>query len=679
MEERGKYLASLFSKYRKTRKQAERELWNLARTIVSTLPEIQLELLLLQTTALPVSEVNKNKFSNRNIAKFLYNVVLSNDNPDRRRLNIDYRRVVSKVLRLFVHDMMLDHFLHQSTSSIIISDLEKERRSQIVDQVQKQYISRHVLDLMKSKTGTAIFDLITSSDKYTVLKPSINMLAFSIFIDRSNFKVCAHKKPILDHDELSDLSPYLKSFLVFHHQSDYSQDVPFHFFTEITSDNTSSSSHVMAGIETNLITVEDGAIDDTMSMDDAEDGKVLDSTSMNNRIPSRNKNDINDDDEEGEFRDSTSTNNGSTAIEDDNIVDREFHGSPCPTAATDGGTSSTLTPLETPSNRLSLQQTVVYQLRSSRENKDLRLVVPELNFEKSQKCFKFTRTHKHPRNKRRHSDELVMNRNKGDSDSGTSRTPSIQHLGKSTYLDIVEFESRLISEFMAAVCRIRKNCDIYNVKFESELKKVSNCIPSENYFLKMYMGDGVREIFEKVITPTLLRYAMEHRNNRQFIHNDFDTTEDHGGADIPEGRYMYPLDIEWVKDRVSPLHDILRVFQFVFGHVTHFKNITGLSLLHSEPNCGIQTFHTDYVMNRTNIDPTDMLGDPVMSYSVLVAMQPDTRIQIMVGNQELSIDLNVGELIIMCGNLLHRDCNYSKENFSLFFYIEDPRWVAPNM
>jgi hypothetical protein len=227
------------------------------------------------------------------------------------------------------------------------------------------------------------------------------------------------------------------------------------------------------------------------------------------------------------------------------------------------------------------------------------------------------------------------------------------------------FKNRIRQRFFDHVY----SCSLKQIECTEKKQK----IPIENYFLKLCGNKAVTNMLIQRIFPSLVKYSRTCNSFGSFIRNEFGS----GSRDLNtnhNGRYMYKLDPEWIRDKVYPLYEFLNAFcGTIFAQTYCHKAWKGVCLLHSEKDCGVQHFHYDYEVIG---DPTkEVFGFPTMSYSVLVSLQDGTRIDLSDNDGQsltTTVSLEAGEIIIMCNNLCHRGCNYSETNYRLFFFLESP-------
>lgn len=188
------------------------------------------------------------------------------------------------------------------------------------------------------------------------------------------------------------------------------------------------------------------------------------------------------------------------------------------------------------------------------------------------------------------------------------------------------------------------------------------------YYLKVSMDKdmkGLKELIKNNILGAFNQYiesvpAVPCR----FIHNTFGNKKK---RNTKEGRRMYDFDQGWIPQNVPLLHHIQKALSDCFQRRN--DHITGSCLIHSEKDCGLQTFHCDY-KHKNLSKASGMFSSPGMAYSVIWALQDNTKLDFC-GDEDsdkfTTVELQSGDIIIFCANLLHRGCDYDSDNYRVFF------------
>ena len=109
--------------------------------------------------------------------------------------------------------------------------------------------------------------------------------------------------------------------------------------------------------------------------------------------------------------------------------------------------------------------------------------------------------------------------------------------------------------------------------------------------------------------------------------------------------------------------------------------------IYSLPGCGEQAAHCDY----TPSDITANINDELIPLGVLVAIMPDTKINVWPQSNEIhkykkagarkigkvTINMEPGDIFIFRGDTVHAGSNYTHSNYRLHAYMDSPlvlRW-----
>ena len=119
------------------------------------------------------------------------------------------------------------------------------------------------------------------------------------------------------------------------------------------------------------------------------------------------------------------------------------------------------------------------------------------------------------------------------------------------------------------------------------------------------------------------------------------------------------------------------------------RQATDFVALESLPGCQAQAAHTDYVPDAALLDTTD---DTVPLLAV-IALQPATTLEVWPGSHHLirrarltrhtpkvtrrTVRLNVGDVIVFRGDLIHAGSPYTSRNLRLHAYIDHPSVPRP--
>lgn len=112
------------------------------------------------------------------------------------------------------------------------------------------------------------------------------------------------------------------------------------------------------------------------------------------------------------------------------------------------------------------------------------------------------------------------------------------------------------------------------------------------------------------------------------------------------------------------------------------RHATDFVALESLPGCQIQAAHTDYIPDAALLDTTD---DTVPLLAV-IALQPATTLDVWPGSHRLvrrlrltrhtpkvtrrTVRLNIGDVIVFRGDLIHAGSAYASRNLRLHAYID---------
>lgn len=148
-------------------------------------------------------------------------------------------------------------------------------------------------------------------------------------------------------------------------------------------------------------------------------------------------------------------------------------------------------------------------------------------------------------------------------------------------------------------------------------------------------------------------------------------------------------DFKRVQTNLTPSRSINLVNQLIDELNTKLKELypfhqpNNWVIIQSKDNCGKQVAHTDYVSS------TDMarVSDDLTPLAVLVCLEPDTRLYVWPKSIRLinlncnilgqidtieskCVKLNVGDILIFRGDLVHAGAEYQKSNIRLHSYMD---------
>ncbi len=125
--------------------------------------------------------------------------------------------------------------------------------------------------------------------------------------------------------------------------------------------------------------------------------------------------------------------------------------------------------------------------------------------------------------------------------------------------------------------------------------------------------------------------------------------------------------------------------QFISENVIYNHKISNWVVIHSRPGCQDQAAHCDYIPDL----PLAAASDEQMPLSAIVALMPDTRLNIWPGSIKIStlnsrliehvkpiqktiVKLNSGDMLIFRGDLVYAGSSYEKDNYRLHAFLDSP-------
>jgi hypothetical protein len=231
---------------------------------------------------------------------------------------------------------------------------------------------------------------------------------------------------------------------------------------------------------------------------------------------------------------------------------------------------------------------------------------------------------------------------------------------------VIKFSSYLLQHFSSHK---------YDCWITSDRDRLHKTISLRRFYWKIPADqvEGMRDVAVIHILPRIISHVnmLEKKGKGRFICNAFEKEITEYPNPTKSGRYMFYLDIKWIRNNIPLFGDILHAIGAMFKLQNHDVKIGGFCVLKSYPGCGAQKFHLDYL----NVPDKMYFGyDATMSFSLLFSLQDETKIDLSSDGATCTetVQLSAGDLFIMNANLCHRGCDYQQTNYRLFFVAESP-------